>query len=112
MNEASHTYSGRSVRILATVGVVVLLTFLTATPALAQDPTRAQYESAVTQVNGNAGSGSSQAPSSSRQTSGLQENVVSGLPFTGLDVVALAAVALALTSIGFALRRMTDPRPH
>ncbi|MGH2981401.1 MAG: hypothetical protein ACRDKV_05100 [Solirubrobacterales bacterium] len=40
----------------------------------------------------------------------LQQEVVSGLPFTGLDVVALLAVAVALTSMGLVLRRLAADR--
>ena len=35
-----------------------------------------------------------------------------GLPFTGVDLIALGSMAVALTSMGFALRRLaTEPGP-
>jgi hypothetical protein len=88
--------------------------FATAVPALAQDPTAAQYDNGVHQVSANVGGGTQggvgdASPASTSQSSGLQESV-GGLPFTGLDVISLLAVALALTSVGFALRRMTASR--
>lgn len=97
-------------RLLAILGAIVALGLLsTADLAFAQDPTATQYASPVNQVSGSVGGGGGGPSSpSTQQTSGLQESVVNGLPFTGLDVIALCAVALALASIGFALRRMTD----
>ena len=79
------------------------------TVALAQDdPTAAQYDNPAEQLNdgvGGAGDGADAAPAP--ENSGLQREVVSGLPFTGLDVAALLAVALTLTAMGFMLRRLT-----
>ena len=100
------TRTGSLSRLLAVSALVSLLSFVAAATALGQDPTATQYASPVNQVNRDVGGGSNQ------KVSGLQENIVNGLPFTGLDVIALCAVALALTSIGFALRRMTDSHPH
>ncbi len=37
--------------------------------------------------------------------SGLQQDLVAGLPFTGLDLIAAGVGALALASMGLALRR-------
>ncbi len=74
-------------------------------PAAAQaqkSPTSAQYKPAATQVSAEVEGGP--------EETGLQKEVVSGLPFTGLDLIALLAVALAMTSIGFALRRLTSDR--
>lgn len=75
--------------------------------ALAQtsgDPTKAQYDNSVEQIQDGFGS----APSGG--SSGLQEEIISGLPFTGLDVIALIAVAAALITMGFALRHLTAER--
>jgi hypothetical protein len=104
--EKTETRTGSLPRLLAVFALVSVVAFAAAAPALAQDPTANQYASPVNQVNNDVGGGSNQ------QESGLQENVVNGLPFTGLDVIALCAVALALASIGFALRRMTDVHPR
>jgi hypothetical protein len=98
------TLSGNAVPLrLATVVAALSLFAFAAAPALAQDPTSAQYETSVVRAGNGDGGGTSTATHSS---SGLQAGVV-GLPFTGLDLIALAAVALAFTSVGFALRRMT-----
>jgi hypothetical protein len=78
---------------------------------MAQDPTAAQYDNSVVDVQS---AGSNSTPNSTseppaQQASGLQASVIGGLPFTGLDVIALAAVALALTSVGLALRQLSAP---
>ncbi len=104
--------TGSFSRLLAILGLVSLVSLAAAGLAFAQDPTAAQYANPVNQVSGSVGGGGGGSTPSTQQTSGLQENVVNGLPFTGLDVIALCAVALALTSIGFALRRMTDSHSH
>lgn len=94
---------------------------LAAAPAVAQDPTSAQYENPVDEVTSesgpttvtttpDAGSSAPASAESSEEGSGLEASLVSGLPFTGLDLISLGAVALALVAIGFALRRMTVPR--
>lgn len=86
-------------------------TFALSGSALAQsDPTSAQYDDSVAQVEQVGGgpvapAASTQSPPEHRAP--LQSNLVGGLPFTGLDAIALAAVALALLSLGFALRRLT-----
>ncbi len=64
----------------------------------ASDPTQEQYRN-ITQISHGGGG-----------ASGLEKTVVSGLPFTGLDLIALLAVAVLLTSMGFALRRLTLDR--
>lgn len=103
----------------ALIVAIVALVLGSAIPALAQDPTSAQYDTPVTQVAPETGGGGGDAGGSAGESdsggaaaedaSGLQQSV-GGLPFTGLDVVALLAVALALASFGFALRRMTASR--
>jgi hypothetical protein len=89
-------------RAAAVACVVSAFALALASPALAEDPTAAQYSASVTHSSESRGPGSPSA-----DTSGLQSSVVGGLPFTGLDLIALAAVAAAFTSVGFALRRMT-----
>lgn len=85
--------AARAATLLALAGMLLF-----AAPAMGQsgDPTSAQYKD-------EAGGGASTQP----PDSGLQKEVVGGLPFTGLDLIALAAVAIALTSMGLALRRLT-----
>jgi hypothetical protein len=106
-------------RFLSVLGAISVLVLVLAAPALAQDPTQAQYDNSVTQVTNNVGGGPGSGPSAGNgssegapvaTSSGLQKSVVGGLPFTGLDLIALAAVAVAFTSLGFALRRMTAPK--
>ncbi len=109
---SADTRRGSLTRLLAIFGLASVLGLAAAVPALAQDPTSAQYNSAVNQVQGEVGGGGPSSPAPAQRASGLQENVVGGLPFTGLDLLALVAVALALASIGFALRRMTTPGPR
>jgi len=107
MSQPSPDETKRSAkRLFATLVAVVGLALASAAPALAQsDPTSAQYENSIAQVDQSGGGGESAPPAASQPA--LQQDIVGGLPFTGLDVVALAAVALALTSVGFALRRVT-----
>jgi hypothetical protein len=108
MTNHSRNRASRRPRIIAVLATAVSL-WLVAPAALAQagDPVKSQYDNSITQVSGNVGGGGTDAATA---PSGLQKKVVGGLPFTGLDVVALAAVAIALTSIGFALRRLTADR--
>ncbi|GEM_PF-3811991 len=105
MNQPDPTANSRRLpltRVAAVACAIAALALVVAGPALAQDPTAAQYSTPVTHVS------ESRGPSSpSADTSGLQSSVVGGLPFTGLDLIALVAVAVAFTSVGFALRRMT-----
>jgi hypothetical protein len=98
----------RAPRTIVALVATVAAMWLVGPVALAQagDPTKAQYDNQVTQVAGNVGGGGDDGSA----PSGLQNKVVGGLPFTGLDVVALLAVAVALTSMGFALRRLTSER--
>jgi hypothetical protein len=98
----------RAPRTIVALVATVAAMWLVGPVALAQagDPTNAQYDNQVTQVAGNVGGGGDDGSA----PSGLQKKVVGGLPFTGLDVVALLAVAVALTSMGFALRRLTSER--
>jgi hypothetical protein len=98
--------------------VALLSIFVIAVPgagsAVAQpDPTDAQYDDTVTEITDEVGGAAETGqPPKDPEPSGLQKKVVGGLPFTGLDVIALMAVALALTSLGFALRRLTAERAH
>lgn len=62
------------------------------------DPSSAQYQPPIP----DASSGSGQ--------SGLNSNIGS-LPFTGMDLLIVAGVAFVLTGTGFALRRLSTPRP-
>jgi len=97
------TRSARRPRIAAVMAIAAALALAAPVAAQAADATKAQYGTAASQVGGDVGGGQS-------QPSGLQQEVVGGLPFTGLDVIALAAVAVALTSMGLALRRLTAER--
>ena len=100
MNQANVTVTRfRAPRlILGVLGALLACVLLAASTAVAQDPISAQYGSTATEVASNP---------PAQEASGLEETVISGLPFTGLDVIALVAVALALVSIGFALRRLS-----
>jgi hypothetical protein len=96
----------RSTKIAALIATVAALSVVgPVASAQAGNPTDAQYGTEVGKVAAGFG-GSDPAP----PASGLEKEVVSGLPFTGLDVVALAAIAIALTSMGLALRRLTAER--
>lgn len=108
-----HRYSTN--RITAALVATAVLALSSAVPALAaSDPTSAQYDDSVTQIDQAGGGGpnviaeqaTTPAPEATAKPA-LRQDIVSGLPFTGLDVVALAAVAVALTSVGFALRRLS-----
>jgi hypothetical protein len=80
-----------------------------APPSALSDPTSAQYDATVNVNGGGNLDGGGSTPTTSSST-GLQKHVVGGLPFTGVDLLALAAIAVALTSAGFALRRLSAPR--
>jgi len=111
MNQHSTKSHKRPPRFLACLGVAICFALAGAAPGLAEsDPTAAQYDDPLQQVTDSSGGGGGVDETPEPARSGLQKEVVGGLPFTGLDVIALAAVALALTSMGFALRRMTAPR--
>jgi hypothetical protein len=96
------------IAIMATVASLWLVGPVTL--AHAGDPVKAQYDNNVTKVAGTVGGGNDPTPPAPTAPSGLQKEVVGGLPFTGLDVVALLAVAVALMSMGLALRRLTADR--
>ena len=83
---------------IAAFGAVLALLVWAAGAFAASDPTQEQYRN-ITQISHGGGG-----------ASGLEKTVVSGLPFTGLDLIALLAVAVLLTSMGFALRRLTLDR--
>lgn len=88
---------------MAAVAVALCGLVFSSLPVVASatsNPTNAQYKSPPTQVSQEVSGG----------PAGLQDEVVSGLPFTGLDAIALVAVGVALTSLGFALRRLTADR--
>lgn len=109
MNGPSTKNRKRPPRFLVCLGVGTCLALAGASPGFAQSDLRAaQYEDAVQVTDSSGGSGADETPEPVR--SGLQKEVVGGLPFTGLDVIALAAVALALISMGVALGQITVPR--
>ena len=94
--------------------LAVAVTAAIAAPvAQAGDPTNAQYQNSVSQIEKGVGGGGGNGPSSdgSQRAGPLNSPVVNGLPFTGLDLVALGAIAVALMSLGLVLRRVTVPRP-
>ena len=78
---------------------LLIALLLTPAAALAQasDPTGAEYNDRVQQVQAGGGGGD--------PGDGLGGRVVDPLPFTGFDVIAMAAVALAVTGLGLALQR-------
>ena len=95
--------TGSRLQRFATAALCAAMLALAPAAAAAQDnPTSAQYNPAATQVSAEVEGGP--------EETGLQKEVVSGLPFTGLDLIALVAVAIAMTTIGFALRRLTSDR--
>lgn len=101
-----HSRNSASARVVALLAAIAALGLIgPVSLAQAGDATKAQYDDEVTQVAANVGGGGPPA-----QDPVLQQEVVSGLPFTGLDVVALLAVAVALTSMGLVLRRLAAER--
>ncbi len=102
-------------RALSAAVSAVLIIGAIATPAMAasQDPSGAQHNSSVKQIAGGssgANPGAELRGAAPQPSSGLEKTAVGGLPFTGLDLIALVAVAVALTTMGFALRRLTYER--
>ena len=92
----------------------VVTAAIAAPAAQAGDPTGAQYQNSVSQIEkGVGGGGSDNGPNTggSQSAGPLNSPVVQGLPFTGLDLVALGAVAIALMSLGLVLRRITVAPP-
>jgi len=91
-------------RLLPLLLIAALATSLAGGVGLAQesfqDPSSAQYDAPIP------GTG---AEDSDPGGSGL-ESEIGFLPFTGLDLMIVAGVALVLTGVGFALRRLTEPR--
>jgi hypothetical protein len=89
--------------------IVVVLAIALAIPATASaqsDPTDAQYQPAAQQISaGGAGGGGAEVGAA--EAGGLDERVVSGLPFTGFDLLAMGLAAVAITGTGFALRRLS-----
>ncbi len=112
MKTSKSILQNRNGRNLASLALALSLSVLVigALPmaAIAQtsgDPTKAQYDNSIDQIQDGFGS----TPSSG-SSSGLQQELISGLPFTGLDLIALFAVAVALVGMGFALRHLTAER--
>jgi hypothetical protein len=107
----------KTYRIIGLLTVVAVASFavLPAT-ALAQsatdDPTSAQYDPEI--PSGTAGTAENAATGASvaeePASSGLNGSVGS-LPFTGMDLIIIMGVALVLMGTGFALRRLSEPRP-
>ena len=90
----------------------VVTAAIVAPAAQAGDPTGAQYQNSVSQIEKGVGGGGNGPSTGGSQGSGpLNSPVVQGLPFTGLDLVALGAVAIALMSLGLVLRRITVAPP-
>ena len=83
---------------------IVALTVPTA--ALAGSPTDYQYNPTNHQIAASGGGGGPSEPSG---PSSGENNVVSGLPFTGFDVGILALASVALMGAGLTLRRLSDP---
>ena len=108
----SKTY--RTIGLIAMVAVASFAVMPAA--ALAQgatdDPTSAQYDPEI--PSGTAGStegaATGAAVAEEPATSGLNGSVGS-LPFTGMDLIIIMGVALVLMGTGFALRRLSEPRP-
>src|SRR3954467_10853319 len=97
-------------RLTSSFLALVVTAAIAAPAAQAADPTNAQYQTSVNQIEKQVGGGGDDGGGA--QASGpLNTPVVNGLPFTGLDLVALGAVAVALMSLGLVLRRLTLPRP-
>jgi hypothetical protein len=97
---------------LAGLTCVVLCASL-AVPALAGaqqvDPTQAQYDDQLTQIN--SGYDPPATPGDPGGSgSGLGGNV-GPLPFTGFDVIAMLAVALAVAGLGLVLQRAVSRDP-
>lgn len=98
---------------VAVSAILIIGAIATPTMAASQDPSDAQYNASVNQIAGGrsgANSGAEPSGAAPQPSSGLEKTAVGGLPFTGLDLIALVAVAVALTTMGFALRRLTDER--
>jgi hypothetical protein len=102
MGHRSPPTASRPLRIGAAALCALGIAFAPAAAQAQSNPTSAQYKPAANQVSVEVEGGP--------EETGLQKEVVSGLPFTGLDLIALLAVAIAMTSIGFALRRLTSDR--
>jgi hypothetical protein len=109
-NRSNRCRLGDGRRSAAAVLLAVAATLLIAVaPVAAQSPASAQYADDIQNVAGEV-AGNGRSGPDDPGPSGLEKRLIGGLPFTGLDLVALVAVAIGLTSIGFALRKMTAHR--
>jgi hypothetical protein len=104
-------------RTIGLAALVVIAAFA-AMPAagLAQsvndDPTSGQYDPEITRgTDATGGSGDVGGSVAEEPSSGLNGSVGS-LPFTGMDLIIIVGVALVLMGTGFALRRLSAPRPR
>jgi hypothetical protein len=91
MGSRLHTSLEMARRLAALVLLTAALALFLAAPAVAHGGATAR---AAQHAGGATGS-----------ASGLQQDLVAGLPFTGLDLIAAGVGALALASMGLALRR-------
>jgi hypothetical protein len=90
------------------IAVVLVIALAIPAAAIAQgDPTDAQYQPAAQQVG--AGGGGGGGVGGEVAAGGLDERVVSGLPFTGFDLMAMGMAAVAIAGTGVVLRRLSRP---
>lgn len=88
------------------IAVVLVIALAIPATAIAQgDPTDAQYQPAAQQVGAQGGGGAG----GEAAAGGLDERVVSGLPFTGFDLMAMGMAAVAIAGTGVVLRRLSRP---
>jgi hypothetical protein len=89
------------------IAVVLVIALAIPAAAIAQgDPTDAQYQPAAQQVSAGGGGGGAGGEVAA---GGLDERVVSGLPFTGFDLMAMGMAAVAIAGTGVVLRRLSRP---
>jgi hypothetical protein len=104
----------KTYRIIGLVTVVAVAAFAVMPAAgLAQsatdDPTSAQYDPEI--PSGTAGSAAGGGSVAEEPASSGLSGPVGSLPFTGMDLIIIMGVALVLMGTGFALRRLSEPRP-
>jgi hypothetical protein len=97
MAQSSHAGAARRIAVALCAAMICL-----PAPVAAQESGSGQGNDSVAQGSGIPGTGEPERSREPKAEGGT-------LPLTGLDVLALAAVALALSSTGFALRRLTAP---